>query len=70
MTKIYRITLPYKTTNYLMLNWAKVHKICSLVINGQNNGPHIPPKNYLLSKNKQTNKKKKKKKKTFMIVFW
>ena len=31
MTKIHRITLPYNNINYLMLNWAKVYKVCSYV---------------------------------------
>ena len=37
MTKIYQITLPYINITYLMLNWAKVYKVCSHVTNDQNN---------------------------------
>ena len=41
MTKIYRITLPYINITYLMLNWAKVYKVCSRVTNDQNNTQNI-----------------------------
>ena len=37
MTKIYWITLSYINITYLMLNWAKVYKVCSRVTNDQNN---------------------------------